>query len=121
MSTEIYDLYRGEKRAFSVDFGENTAGATTGKLSAGDTLSSVAVTVHSKPTGATDPTIGTVTVNASAIYVKERECSAGEAATFFVTLASDQAYGTYVLKAAGTTTATEVIADPLTFVCKPLA
>lgn len=118
MSTrEIHQMRRSEKRPFAVDFGENTAGQTTGKLPASDTVASAVVAVESKPTGATDPTIGTVTVNGSAEYVNDRSCSSGEAVLFPVTLASDQAAGQYTLTVTATTTAGYTLVDSVRFVC----
>jgi hypothetical protein len=114
---EIHTMLRSEKRPFAVDFGENTAGSTTGKIPAGDTVASAIVTVETKPTGATDPTIGTVTINSSAEYVNDRECSAGEAVKFAVTLAAGQTYGDYKLKVTATTTAGYVLVDSVRFVC----
>lgn len=121
MSTrEVYTLHRSDKRPFAVDFGENTAGVTTGPLPPGDTVASAVVAVQSKPTGADDPTIGSVTVNGSAEFVNGRSCSAGEAVLFPVTLASDQDYGRYVLKVTATTTAGYVLVETVTFVVEAL-
>lgn len=117
MSSEIYQLQRGEKRPFAIDWGENTAGLTTGPLPSSDTVASAVVVVETKPTGAADPTIGTVTVNSGAVYVNDRSCSAGEAITFPVTLASDQAYGEYTLKATATTTGGYILVACVRFIC----
>jgi hypothetical protein len=114
---QVHTLRRSEKRPFALDFGENTAGATTGPLPPGDTVASAVVTVESKPTDAADPTIGTVTVNATAEYVNGRSCSAGEAVKFNVTLASNQTYGDYSLKVTATTTAGYILVACVTFVC----
>jgi hypothetical protein len=100
---------RGEVRAVLVDFGENTAGAETGALKAGDTLASAAIAVSSKPTGATDPTLSGVTVNGAVVYVNGRACSAGEAASFTLTIGASQTLGRYVLLISGTTTSGEII------------
>lgn len=117
---EIHVLHRSEKRPFAVDFGENTAGITTGPLPPGDTVTSAVVAVESKPTGATDPTIGSVTVNGSAEYVNERSCSAGEAVLFPVTLSSTQAFGEYALKVTATTASGYTLIGAVKFVCEPL-
>jgi hypothetical protein len=119
MSTrEIHTMYRAEKRPFAVDFGENTAGQTTGKIPAGDTIASAVVAIVSKPTDAVNPTVSAATVNGSAEYVNDRECSAGEAVKFSVTLASDQTYGTYEYSVTATTTAGYVLVDSVRFVCE---
>jgi hypothetical protein len=100
---------RGELRAVLVDYGENTAGAETGALKAGDTLASATIAVSSKPTGASDPTLSAVTVNSAVVYVNGRACSAGEAASFTLTVGASQTYGRYVLLISGTTTNGEII------------
>lgn len=100
---QTYELARSEVRAFDVDWGENTAGSETGCLKAGDTVASAAVAVQSKPSGAADPTLGSVSVNVTALNVNGRSCSAGEATTFTVTLGSSQTYGRYVLRVTATT------------------
>lgn len=118
MSTrENHTMLRGEKRPFAVDFGENTAGQTTGKMPAGDTLASAVVAIESKPTDAADPTIGSVTVNGSTEYVNGRTCSEGEVVLFPVTFASNQTYGEYVFKVTATTTATYVLVDFVRVTC----
>ena len=106
---QVYSVARGELRAVLVDFGENTAGAETGALKAGDTLASATIAVSSKPTGASDPTLSAVTVNSGTVYVNGRACSAGEAASFTLTVGASQTYGRYVLLISGTTTSGEVI------------
>lgn len=112
---EIYTLKQGDKRPFAVDFGENTAGSTTGPLPPGDTLASATVAVSSKPSGATDPAIGTVAVIGSTEYVNGRSCSSGEAVTFPVTLGASQTVGDYTLKVTGTTTAGYIIVEYVKF------
>lgn len=101
---ELYDVARGTVQSVSVDFGENTAGTETGALKAGDTVASCVVAVDDKPSGASDPTFGSVTVNATALYVNGRSCSAGEAVSVTMTLGSTQTYGAYRLKFTATTT-----------------
>ena len=106
---QVYSVARGELRAVLVDFGETTAGAETGALKAGDTLASATVSVSSKPTGASDPTLSAVTVNSGTVYVNTRACSAGEAASFTLTVGASQTFGRYVLLISGTTTSGEII------------
>jgi len=106
---QTYSVARSEVRAVLVDYGENTAGAETGALKAGDTLASATIAVAEKPAGATDPTLSAVTVNSGVVYVNGRACSAGEAASFSVTLGSAQTLGRYVLLISGTTTNGEII------------
>jgi hypothetical protein len=106
---QVYSVARGELRAVLVDFGENTAGAETGALKAGDTLASATVSVSSKPTGASDPTLSAVTVNSGTVYVNTQACSAGEAASFTLTVGASQTFGRYVLLISGTTTSGEII------------
>ncbi len=105
----IADISRGETNTICIDWGENTAGQETGCLKAGDTVSSCAVAVYGKPIGATDPTLGTVSVNSQALYVNQRSCSAGEATTCNITTASDQTAGQYRLKFTATTANGKVI------------
>jgi len=106
---QVYSVARGELRAVLVDFGENTAGAETGALKAGDTLASATIAVSSKPTGASDPTLSAVTVNGAVVYVNGRACSAGEAASFTLTVGASQTFGRYVLLISGTTINGEII------------
>ena len=106
---QTYSVARGELRTVMVDYGENTAGAETGALKAGDTLASATVSVSSKPTGASDPTLSSVTVNTGTVYVNGRACSAGEAASFTLTVGASQVYGRYALLISGTTTNGEII------------
>ncbi len=106
---QTYSVARGELRAVLVDFGENTAGAETGALKAGDTLASATIAVSGKPTGASDPTLSAVTINSGTVYVNGRACSAGEAASFTVTIGASQTFGRYVLLISGTTTNGEII------------
>ena len=102
-------LTRSEVRACAVDLGENTSGEETGVLKAGATASSGTIAVQSKPSGAADLTLSSVSINGSSIVVAGRTCSAGEAATFTVTTASDQALGMYVLLLTISTSSSETI------------
>lgn len=108
-SPEIRVMAKGETNTIVIDFGENTAGAETGVLKAGDTVSTATVSVDSKPSGATDPTLGSASANGSAVYVNGRSCSAGEAVSFNITTASDQTAGIYRLKVTATTANSKVI------------
>ena len=112
---QVYTLGRSEVRACAVDLGENTAGQETGVLKAGDTVSSGTIAVSDKPTGATDPTLGAVSVNGSGIYVNGRLCSAGEAVSFNVTTGAPQTLGRYVLLLTVVTTNGETIKRRLLF------
>jgi len=112
---QVYTLGRSEVRACAVDFGENTAGQETGVLKAGDTVSSGTIAVSDKPAGATDPTLGAVSVNGSGIYVNGRLCSAGEAVSFQVTTGASQTLGRYVLLLTVVTTNGETIKRRLLF------
>lgn len=100
---EIRSMGRSEVARIEIDWGENTSGSETGCLKAGDTLTSCTVTVDTKPTGASDPTFGSVTVNGTPV-INERTCSAGEASSVQVTMGSSQTYGIYLLKFVGVTT-----------------
>lgn len=100
---QVRTVGRSETNRIDIDWGENTAGSETGVLKAGDTVSSCTVSVDTKPTGASDPTLGSVTVNASALYVNGRSCSAGEATTVSITTGASQTYGNYMLKFIATT------------------
>lgn len=101
---QIYDVARSTVQAVSIDWGENTSGEETGVLDAGDTVSSCVVAVDSKPIGADDPTFGSVSVNASAVVINGRTCSAGEATSVTMTLGATQSYGAYRLRFTATTT-----------------
>lgn len=102
---EFHTMARGEVNRLYVDWGENTAAEKTGVLSAGDTVVSCVVTVDSKPTGAADPTLGSVTVPTNTLSddINDRVWSTGEATVCTITTASDQAYGIYRLKFVATT------------------
>lgn len=100
---QVYDVARATVQSFSVDWGENTAGSETGILDAGDTVASAIVSVDDKPSGASDPTFGSVTVNSSTTYINGRACSAGEATSVTVTIGSSATYGAYRLKITATT------------------
>jgi hypothetical protein len=104
IAPQIYDVARSQVQSVSVDWGENTSGTETGVLDAGDTLASAVVTVESKPSGATEPTFGSVVVNSTSVVINGRTCSAGEATAVTMTVASDATYGAYTLKFVGTTT-----------------
>ena len=112
---QVYTLGRSEVRACAVDLGESTAGQETGVLKAGDTVASGTIAVNDKPTGATDPTFGAVSVNSTAIYVNGRSCSAGEAVAFQVTTGASQTLGRYVLLLTVITTNGETIKRRLLF------
>lgn len=109
VASQIENMARSEVNTISIDWGENTAGLETGVLKAGDTVTSCVVAVYTKPTGAADPTLGSVSVNGSAIYVNDRSCSAGEATYCNITMASDQTAGQYWLKFTATTTNGKVL------------
>ncbi len=106
---QVPDIAKGETNTICLDWGENTAGQETGALKAGDTVASCAVSVDSKPIGASDPTFGSVAVNATPLYVNERSCSAGESTTVNITTSSSQTVGLYRLKFIATTTNGKVI------------
>ena len=105
-AAQVYEVARSTVQAVSIDWGENTSDSETGVLDAGDTVASCVVAIAStdKPTGAADPTFGSVVVNSTSVVVNGRTCSAGEATACTMTLASDQAYGMYKLKFTATTT-----------------
>ena len=100
---QVRTVAKGETNRIDIDWGENTAGSETGVLKAGDTVSSCTVSVQTKPQGASDPTLGSVTVNGSALSVNGRSCSAGEATTCTLTTGASQTEGLYVLKFTATT------------------
>lgn len=102
---EHHTVAQGEVNRIYIDWGENTAAQKTGVLSAGDTVSSCTVSVSSKPTGATDPTLGSVTVptNSGSDDINGRVWSTGEATVVTVTMGSSQTVGDYVLKFTATT------------------
>jgi hypothetical protein len=110
-AAQVYDVARSTVQSISIDWGENTSGTETGVLDAGDTVASCAVAIASgdKPSGAADPTFGSVAVNSTAVVINGRTCSAGEATACTMTLASDQAYGAYRVKFTATTTSGFVV------------
>jgi hypothetical protein len=112
---QVYTLGRSEVRACAVDLGENTAGQETGVLKAGDTVASGTIAVNDKPTGASDPTLGAVSVNTTATFVNGRSCSTGEAVAFQVTTGASQTLGRYVLLLTVVTTNGETIKRRLLF------
>jgi hypothetical protein len=118
-TNEIHTFYRGEQRPVGVDFGENTAGQTTGPLPATDTIASATAAIDSKPDGAANLTFGTVTTT-NGDYINSRVCSTGEGVKFDCTTASDQAYGLYVGVVTATTTAGKVIKEPFRIMVVPV-
>lgn len=94
---------RGETNGICVDWGDNTPGEETGVLKASDIVVSCVAEVDSKPDGASDPTLGSVTVSDAELFINERLCSPGEATTCRFTTAADQLPGVYVLKFTATT------------------
>lgn len=106
---EIRVVAQGETNIVLTDWGESTQGTETGVLKSGDTVSSCTVSVVSKPTNATDPTLGSVTAPASTEYVNGRSCSSGEWTKFSIQTAADQAAGLYVLKLTATTAQSKVL------------
>lgn len=110
-ANEIRLMKRSEVRILTVDWGENTAQQKTGVLAAGATVSSCTVAVTEKPSGATDPTLGSVTVpaNSSNDDVNGRVWSTGEVTVCTCTTASDQAIGLYVFTFTATTSNSETI------------
>lgn len=106
---QVYTVGRSEVRACAVDLGENTAGQETGVLKNGDTVSSGTIAVADKPTGATDPTLSSVTVISSATWINGRECSSGEGVKFSVSCSASQTYGRYVLLLSVATTNSETV------------
>lgn len=111
-SPETRTVAQGETNRLYIDWGENTAGEKTGCLSAGDTVASCAVSVHSKPSGAADPTLGSVTIptqSSQADDINGRTWSTGEATVCTIQTAIDQAIGLYVLKFVATTANSNVL------------
>ena len=103
------EVARSQATRVVIDWGENTAGEETGMLKAGDTVSSCVVALDDSPTGSTTPTLGSVSVNTTAVFVNGRSCSASEATTCLVTMGSTQTYGKYRLKFTATTANSEII------------
>lgn len=105
VANEIRYIARGETNRIYIDWGENAAAEKTGVLSAGDTVTSCTASVYTKPAGASDPTLGSVTspANSSSDDINGRVWSTGEATVCTITTASDQAAGEYVLKFTATT------------------
>ena len=106
---EIRVMAQGETNTLIVDWGENTSGQETGVLKSGDTVTSCVVSVLTKPTGASEPTLGSVTAPNSTEYINGRACSTGEWTKCNIATASDQTLGLYVLKLTATTTNGKVL------------
>jgi hypothetical protein len=106
---EIRTMARGETNSIDIDWGENTSGEETGVLKAGDTVASCVVALDDSPSGSTTPTLGSVSVNGTALYVNDRSCSAGEATTCTIQTGASQGYGMYRLKFTATTTNSKVL------------
>lgn len=109
VADEIRSMALGETNSIDIDWGVKTAGSETGVLKAGDTVSTCTVSVYRKPTGASDPTLGSVSANGSALYVNGRSCAAGEATTGNITTSSSQTAGVYWLLYTATTTNSKVL------------
>lgn len=88
---------------YEIDFGENTDGEETGILNDGDTASSVSVSIVGKPSGASDPTLGSVTIGSTTRWIEGRQASANEWAKWTITTASDQDVGAYDMEIEVTT------------------
>lgn len=108
-ANEIRVMARGEVNTVLTDWGDNASGQETGVLKSGDRVASCTVAVDAKPTGADDPTLGSVTAPDSSEYINGRLCSSGEWTQFNITMASNQAVGTYRLKLTATTTNSKTI------------
>ena len=103
-------MAQGETNVLLTDWGESTAAGTeTGVLKATDTVSSCTVSCSEKPSGATNPTMGSVTAPASTEYINGRACSSGEWTKFTLTMASDQTKGLYVFLLTATTAQSKVL------------
>lgn len=108
---EFHTMARGETNKIYIDWGENTAAQKTGVLSAGDTITSCTVSVDGKPSGADDPTLGSVTIptNADSDDINGRVWSTGEATLCQIITSSTQTVGKYRLKFTATTTNSYVL------------
>lgn len=115
---QSHTMRPGEVRYVYLDWGDNTAAAKTGQLAAGETVSSCTIAVESKPSGATNPTLGSVTVPANTLSddIDGRVWSTGEATKVLVTMASDQTAGTYVLKQTAVTSQSQTLIQRLKIV-----
>lgn len=116
MSThEEYTLIRGESRPFAIDFGSKVEGERTGKLPAGESITSATVIVQSKPGGASDPSLSSPTINSSTKKLQHRECAAGEVVMFTVTVSGSQTRGRYVLRVTANTSGSHVLKEDVAF------
>lgn len=101
---QVGTMPQGGADSIDIDWGDNTAGIETGALKAGDTVASCVVALAESPSGSTTPTLGSVTVNVTALFVNGRSCAAGQATSCTVTMGAAQTVGRYVLKFTATTT-----------------
>lgn len=108
-ASTIPSFAQGETARIDIDWGENIAGQETGVLKAWDTIVSCTASVDSAPAGATNPTIGTPSVNVLKLIVNGRSCEAGTATTCSFSTGSSQAAGVYRLKFTATTSNSLVI------------
>lgn len=115
MAVTYITVKQGESDTAIVDCGDNaTVDTSSGALprlilGAGESVSSVTLTVQSKPTGASDPTLGTPAVIASNTECNGRIVGSGEGFTFDYTMASGQALGVYRITCAITKNTSAVV------------
>lgn len=105
----IADMAAGETNALCIDWGVSVAGQETGVLKAGDTVASCTAAVSAAPSGASNPTFGSVIPNTSTLYVNGRNCAIGEATSVSIVTGNTQTPGQYLLKFTATTANGKVI------------
>lgn len=103
---KVIEMARNEKNVILIDWGANEATEKTGSLAAGDTVASCTVSVWTKPDGAADPTLSSVTVPSNTLSddINGRVWATGEATACTITMASNQTAGLYILEFKPTTT-----------------
>lgn len=115
MAVLYRQIRQGATGTMVIDAGDNAAIDTTVgpltrlQLRAGESCSSATVSIASKPTGASDPTLGTPAAVATNTECNDRIVESGEGITISYTFADDAVLGEYVLKGEITTSASRQI------------
>lgn len=106
-------MKQGQTDTIVVDLGDNAAVGSSPieriVLNAGESFSSGTATVTQKPSGASDPTLGTPTSISTNTECNDRIVESGEGFSMSIVTASGQALGLYVIDVAIVTSASRTI------------
>ncbi len=105
----VRSMAQGERNTLHIDWGGTVADDPTGCLRPADTIASCVAEVKDNPDGATNPTLGPVTVNTDVERINGRWCQIGEVTICGITIAGDQMPGEYRLRFTATTQAGAVL------------